>query len=401
MTIFYNVSPRLKLKKNPAYLLGDYNINLLNTDKHAASQDFVDIMFSHSFFPTITKPTRVTDKSATLIDNIFYNNYVQNTGSLTGILYTGISDHFPIFHIDYSVRVPLVEKSFKKRVYSMLNMERFPSTMREMNWDNVLHNSNVQDAYTMFYNEFCDVYNTCFPMKVFKQGYRTRKPWLSDGMKKSIKTKNKLYRRYKKTGNAEHEYIYKQYRNNLNKLLITAEKSHLETLFNDNKDNLKKSWRILKQVINKRKDSSSCSKFLVNQETTTDKNKIAKGFNQYFINISPNLANKIPQDNKCPTTYMDNRVLESMVITPVVEEEVQAIIKSLKDSSAGWDDISARVVKTTYSSFITPLTHIMNISLLNGVFPSELKIARVIPLFKSGEPSNFSNYRPVSVLPLF
>ena len=98
---------------------------------------------------------------------------------------------------------------------------------------------------------------------------------------------------------------------------------------------------------------------------------------------------------------MDNRVFESMVITPVVEEEVQAIIKSLKDSSAGWDDISARVVKTTYSSFITPLTHIMNISLLNGVFPSELKIARVISLFNSGEPSNFSNYRPVSVLPLF
>ena len=97
---------------------------------------------------------------------------------------------------------------------------------------------------------------------------------------------------------------------------------------------------------------------------------------------------------------MDNQVLESMVITPVVEEEVQSIIKSFKDSSAGWDAISAREVKTTYSSFITPLK-VMNTSLLNGIFPSELKIARVLPLFKSGEPSNFSNYRPVSVLPLF
>ena len=98
---------------------------------------------------------------------------------------------------------------------------------------------------------------------------------------------------------------------------------------------------------------------------------------------------------------MDNRVLESMVIAPVVEEEVRSIIKSLKDSSAGWDAISSRVVKATYSCFLTPLTHVVNISLLNGVFPSELKIARVIPLFQSGEPSNFSNYRPVSVLPLF
>ena len=98
---------------------------------------------------------------------------------------------------------------------------------------------------------------------------------------------------------------------------------------------------------------------------------------------------------------MESRVFESMVITPVVEEEVCSIIKSLKDGSAGWDAISARVVKATHSSFIVPLTHIMNMSLLNGVFPSESKIARVIPLFKSGESNKFSNYRPVSVLPLF
>ena len=336
-----------------------------------------------------------------LIDNIFYNNFVENTGSLSGILYTDISDHFPVYHIDYSVSVPLHGKSFKKRVYSMANMERFSTAMREKDWDGVLQNGNAQSAYTVFYNEFCDVYNKCFPIKMFKQGYRTRKPWLSEGMKNSIKTKNKLYRQCKKTGNIEHESVYKQYRNNLNKLLIEAERSHYETLFNENKSNLKKSWRILKQVINKKKDTSSCSKFQVNQEITTDKTKIANGFNQYFINIGPTLADKIPQDNKCPTTYMENRILESMVIAPVVEDEVQSIIKSLKESSAGWDAISARVAKATYSSFIAPLTHIMNISLLNGVCPSELKIARVIPLFKSGEPSNFSNYRPVSVLPLF
>ena len=134
-----------------------------------------------------------------------------------------------------------------------------------------------------------------FPWKFLSKAIEPGNHGYPTGWMKSIKTKNKLYRRYKKTGNAEHESIYKQYRNNLNRLLITAEKIHYETLFNDNKDDLKKSWRILKQVINKRKYSSSCSKFLVNQETTTDKNKIAKGFNQYLINIGPNLANKIPR----------------------------------------------------------------------------------------------------------
>ena len=90
-----------------------------------------------------------------------------------------------------------------------------------------------------------------------------------------------------------------------------------------------------------------------------------------------------------------------MLLSPVIEEETVNIIKSLKDSSSGWDEISARVVKSTHISFIKPLTHIMNISFITGVFPTELKIARVIPIFKSGDSSILSNYRPVSVLPLF
>ena len=102
----------------------------------------------------------------------------------------------------------------------MTNMERFPSLMSVKNWNTVLHNDDAQNAYTAFYNEFIDVYNNCFPVKVFKRGYRTQKPWLSEGMKTSIKSKNKLYRRYKNTRNPEHELQYKQYRNKLSKLLF-------------------------------------------------------------------------------------------------------------------------------------------------------------------------------------
>ena len=120
-----------------------------------------------------------------------------------------------------------------------------------------------------------------------------------------------------------------------------------------------------------------------------------------FINIGPTLAKKIPNDNRSPTEYMKKRVSEQMVIEPVIENEVESIIKALKDGSPGWDAISAQVVKTTYQSFLQPLTHIVNLSLMTGIFPKELKIARVTPLFKSVDSTLFSNYRPVSVLPLF
>ena len=134
---------------------------------------------------------------------------------------------------------------------------------------------------------------------------------------------------------------------------------------------------------------------------TTDKHKIANGFNKFFVNIGPNLASKIPLDNRSPTSYMRDRVADVMPVTLATEEEVVRIIRALKDSSSGWDHISARIVKNTHFTFIKPLTHIMNLSLETGIFPTELQIAKVIPLFKSGESTNFSNYRPVSVLPLF
>ena len=73
----------------------------------------------------------------------------------------------------------------------------------------------------------------------------------------------------------------------------------------------------------------------------------------------------------------------------------------MKNSSAGWDCISPHIVKKTYEYFIVPLVHICNMFFLHGVFPNELKIAKVIPLFKGGESKYFINYRPVSVLPVF
>ena len=66
---------------------------------------------------------------------------------------------------------------------------------------------------------------------------------------------------------------------------------------------------------------------LINGETTTDKMKITNGFNKYFVNIGQTLARDITQDNKSSMTYMENRVFENMVITPVIEEEVQSIGK--------------------------------------------------------------------------
>ena len=81
-------------------MIGDYNINLLNSENHTQTGEFVDLMSSYAFIPLIVRPTRITANSATLIDNIFTNNLENLNDSLNGVLITDISDHFPIFHIN-------------------------------------------------------------------------------------------------------------------------------------------------------------------------------------------------------------------------------------------------------------------------------------------------------------
>ena len=90
---------RIRTEKKLVYLAGDYNVNLLNSETHQLTSEFLEIMFSNSFAPLINKPTRVGKSSATIIDNIF-TNCRDFESSLSGILYTDESDHYPVFYIN-------------------------------------------------------------------------------------------------------------------------------------------------------------------------------------------------------------------------------------------------------------------------------------------------------------
>ena len=389
---------KIKADGKLTYMMGDYNINIINSD-HNETQNFVDIMFEYGFMPCISKPTRVTSKSATLIDNIFTNNYSSYSNSLNGILYTDVSDHFPTFHIDVMSLTDNESKYIHKRDFNKPNIEKFNARIADIDWIDVLSNNDAQNSYSLFQEKFACIYDECFPLRYVKLGYKDRKPWLSDGLKISIKRKNKLFSKKNKNRDLEAEYI--SYRNLLNKLLHEAERNYYRSLFEKSRNNMKKSWRVLKDVINHKKQSASCSSFKINDIITSDKKRICNGFNDFYINVGSNLAQKIPHSEKSPKDFIKVCNENSMFVDNVTESDVVKIFASLKSSSSGWDGISLNVVKSSFAYFVKPLTHCMNLSLMNGIVPNELKIARVIPLFKSGDISLFSNYRPVSVLPLF
>ena len=80
---------------------------------------------------------------------------------------------------------------------------------------------------------------------------------------------------------------------------------------------------------------------------------------------------------------------------------IRNVIISLKDSSPGWDHLSPFVMKQCVDTYVEPITVLINNSFYHGIFPGELKLAKVVTIFKSDDSSNINNYRPISVLPFF
>ena len=127
--------------------------------------------------------------------------------------------------------------------------------------------------------------------------------------------------------------------------------------------------------------------------------EIANEFNKYFINIGRLLSEEITSGHS-GDEYLNDKTELVFNFTPVTEDYIANVISNLKNkSSYGYDNISNKLIKLAKGVLTQPLTLISNQILRTGIFPKELKISRVKPLFKSGDPLQFNNYRPVSLLP--
>ena len=127
-----------------------------------------------------------------------------------------------------------------------------------------------------------------------------------------------------------------------------------------------------------------------------DKTSIANNFNNFFI--GPNLANKIDTSIYSYVNYLtrSNTIINN---TSFNDEEFITGFKSLKSNKAtGYDNISSNVIKHIYDGI---KMHVFNKSIRQGIIPDKLKIAKVTPVFKSGEESYVNNYTSISILPTF
>ena len=162
-------------------------------------------------------------------------------------------------------------------------------------------------------------------------------------------------------------------------------------------------WDVITEISGTAKSikGSFPKRMIIDGQEILDQEKIANCFNKFFVDIGPKLASMIPESQKKFDQYL-NPHQTFMGEANLTDDEVKEALRSLKpNKSPGYDKISSNVVNETSDIFFTPLKYIFNISLQQGIFPENLKIAEVSPIYMKDEEFLLTNYRSISLLPCF
>ena len=227
--------------------MGDFNIDLLKTETSNFSHDFLLSLQSYYLMPTIDKPTRVHNSSATLIDNIFVTNPQQCVSS--GNIISDLSDHFSQFCIsNFAIESEKPIRS-KIRDHSKFSSDEFNDELSQVDWDMMITNSkhDINKLFSFFYNKVNNLVNkhASLHLKLFPVGEQNC--WGNHGLqkgslRKSIRIKNRLML----SGN---EYKYKYYSNEILNLTRISKQLYYQKFFENNLRNIRKTWEGINNLI--------------------------------------------------------------------------------------------------------------------------------------------------------
>jgi hypothetical protein len=398
-------------------LIGDTNIDLLKTGRKQS--EYKDVLSSFEMKQHIRYPTRACGNSATLIDHIVTAGAIKiDKIANTNIM---ISDHHLI-----GCRI----KSFGSRVkpqieyqtcqlhaignglnYKKCNITNLATHLVLTDWQPLYNTLSVETMWESFSSTLIRQLQAHTPMHACKCGRRKNtkpsdQPWYNQNIKQQKIAADEAYKLYRNSGRTQIMYdMYKQKRNAFNYAKEKARTDYYKTLITSC-ESYKDQWKVVNKIRGKEKGKTGIDRIKSSGIESTDQATIANCLNSYFSSIGQTTLDEVTTMARNSNTeahgFPRNSPANTFSFQLPSHHEIEKAFAAMKSNKpAGPTAIPPNIIKTIAPFIAQPIRLIFSACIITSTVPKHFKVAHVTPIFKKGDTTDPTNYRPIAVTGVF
>jgi hypothetical protein len=399
--MFFETIDNLLSSHNKLYFFGDVNLNLFLDSFQM--QEYKTLVNSNgfTFINSLSQhfPTRVNERfgSSSCIDHIFTDmHFHKNTLNHSLFYFDNLGDH-------KNMILSISDKSDFK-------MHKPSQTFMRIDNEKILRSKLLNDISLLDFNEYVHHVYSIISQNTKKiiGKRRCKKPFMTSEILSLISIRNKYLHLKAKFPHCDTFAIrFRHYRSLVRKKISLVKKSFYDKKFQDNVNNPRVTWQYLNSLIYNKclSKAPECTSLVINGISVSQPEFIADHLNKFFCSIGQVNINRIHvNDIEFDQLHSNEQYLINSDFTcpHVTEDEINLVINNLSSSNAvDIYGISNNFVKKHKHALVTNLTSLIDNYLFQGIFPEALKLSLVSALHKGGDKTNPSNYRPISITPIF
>lgn len=363
-------------------LVGDFNVNLLETDS-VGVKHFNHFIESYGLNQLIDQPTRITNRSQTLLDILVVSNLsIASNCRVTDSL--GVSDHCVVSCTIRSLKIPITPRFITYRDFKHFDTNAFEESLSYFNWDHIYTLTSVDEMLEFLNCNLLALFDIHAPIRIVR-ATKQRAPWLTDTIRDMIGLKEKALDRYRKSKTMANWNSFKDLRNYITGAIRREKRAYI-THAVKLKDS-KSLWSTLRslEIVGRSSQNGELP----------DSLRDVDAVNAHFANVV--IPNPTSSQQRLLMGYQPG--VSKFRFSAVDTDAVRASIARIKSNCTGSDHISITMIKMVAHRLLGHITHIINAAISSSTFPGMWKNSLITPLSKVSDPAEFAHLRPISILP--